>query len=94
MKPLSVYTNVEAVEDVLDDLAEREGDNRQIVAVQAKDGNADDDACDCRDKRARDDRRQKAERGGRDAALKAHRNDNAGKRPDAHKPGMSKAQLT
>ena len=44
MKSLFVNAQVEVSEDVLHDFAESQGDDRQIVAPKAKDGNADEEA--------------------------------------------------
>ena len=44
MKSLFVDSDVETVQDVLDDLTECERDDRKIVAVQSENGNTDKEA--------------------------------------------------
>ena len=48
MRAVIVDTEVQCVDDVLDDLTEREGDDREVVALQTKDRNTDQETEDSR----------------------------------------------
>ena len=69
---------------VLDDLAEGQGDDGEVVAAQPEHRHAHDDARDGGKRRADDDGDYEAQLRRGHGALQAHGGDDAGKRADAH----------
>ena len=83
----------EAVYKLLDDLAEGQRHDCQIVAVQAQHRDADKSSRDAREDRAHHYREREAHSVGGDGILQAHRGDDAGERADAHEARVSQTQL-
>ena len=93
MQAVFIVADDEAVYKLLDDLAEGQRHDGQIIAVQTQHRDADERSRDAREDRAHHycERKAHAVRG--DGALQAHCRDNAGERADAHESRVSQTQL-
>ena len=93
MQAAVVHAQVNGVHNIFDDLAKCQGNDGQIVAGQAQNGNTNDDAEDTGHSAAHNkgqDQRQPV----RSHIIQADPDQRAGKRANAHKTGMTEAQLT
>ena len=84
----------QAVDEVLDDLAEGQGDDGQIVAPEPQYGYAHDDARDARAYGAGHHSDGQPQRFKGDGLCQTHGSDDAGKSAHAHKSRMAQTQLT
>ena len=94
MRTVIVDTEVQRVDDVLDDLTERKRDDREVVALQTKDRDTDqeteDSRCRCTDHNRDDETKKRWHR----TALHQHRPGRGGEGTDAHEAGVAERQLT
>ena len=92
MQAGAVVAEIAGVDDVLDDLAERQRDDGEIVARKAQDRHADDDAEQPGRRAARQEsQRQRGKHG--QAVAQQGPYQHPGKSPYAHEPGVPQAQL-
>ena len=88
----AVVAEIAGVDDVLDNLAERQRDDGEIVARKAQDRHADDDAEQPGRRAARQEsQRQRGKHGQAVAQQRPYQH--PGKSPHAHEPGVPQAQL-
>ena len=93
MQAMSVDTHDQAGHNLLDDLAKSKGDDSQVVAAQAKHGNADDKSGDgCKDG-ANDDAHNERERLRGARCLHGYGGNDARVGADAHEAGMAKRKV-
>ena len=93
VQALFIAADDEAVDKLLDDLAEGERHDGEIVALQAEHGRADEKADERGEKRADEHREREAHGAIRNESRKTLRNDDTGERAYAHKARVAKAQL-
>ena len=89
-----VDTEVQCVDDVLDDLTEREGDDREVVALQTKNRDTDEEAENGSGSGTDHNRDDEAKKRWHRTALHQHRPGRGGEGTDAHEAGVSEGQLT
>lgn len=90
---LGGLAQVEVVDDALDDLAEGQGDDGEVVAVEAQHGDAHQQPRDPRTDSPRHHGDGKAERRRGDGALKAYGRDHAGEGAHAHEACVAQGEL-
>ena len=89
-----VAADDQAVDELLDDLAEGERHDGEVVALQAEHRRADEKTDDGGKDRTDDHRDGETHRSARDRTHEALRDHDAGKCADAHKARVTEAQLT
>ena len=93
VQALFIAANDEAVDKLLDDLAEGERHDGEIVALQAEHGRADEKADERGEKRTDEHREREAHGAIRNESRKALRDNDTGERANAHKACVAEAQL-
>ena len=89
-----IEAEVEVIEDALDDLAEGEGHDGEIVAVEAQHGNPDQKAHDGGKERADHQRQRETQGSARHKLLKRDGGGYAREGADAHEARVTEAELT
>ena len=88
-----VKAHIEVVEDVLDDLAEGQGHDGEVVAMQAHDRDADEEPGERRAGRRDDEAQDEQHRHARDSTLEHGDRHDAREGTHAHEAGMAEGQL-
>ena len=88
-----IESEIQDVHQVSDDLAECQGNDREIVAAQTQDRDTDNESGDAGHDRCRDDRYDQDQRCEAEASLKHSGNKYSGESSYCHEARMSKGQL-
>ena len=94
MNAVGIAANIHIVDQVFQDFAEGQRHNGEVVASQAHDRQADDDAEQSRHHAAADNGDDQQQNLAGNDGLQQRRHDDAGKGAHPHKSGMTQAQLT
>ena len=92
VEPHAVHTDVQIIDDALDDLTERQRDDGQVVAVEAEHRDADEEARHGGAARAHDHGHQQPHRRGGKGGLEADRSHRA-RKAHAHKARVPQREL-
>ena len=93
MEPVLVHTHIEIGDDILDDLAEGQRHNGQIVAVEPQHRDPDQHAGDGGEHRANGHADHQPQRAGDHDALQGHGGGHAGEGAHAHEARVTQTQL-
>ena len=93
MQSVDVFDQINIVDDVLDDLAERQRYDRQIVAAQTQDRDTDQHACHACDQSADQDRQRETDPDRSQRFLCQDAERAADERAQAHEACVSEAQF-
>ena len=94
MDAVCVDTEIEVIENALDDFAKGQRHDSQIVAVEAQDRDANEEAHDGSKDRADNERNGEAQRGGGNGILQGNGCGSAHEGADAHEARVAQGQLT
>ncbi len=93
VQAVRVHAHQQAGDELLDDLAEGQRHDGEVVAREPQHRNADQKADDGGEEGAHDHRQRQAHRCGGDHAHEAHGGDDAGEGADAHEARVTETQV-
>ena len=94
MQTVDVFDQINVIDDILDNLAESQRHDRQIVAAQTQDRDADQHACHSRNQSTDQNRQRETNPDRGEAFLGQNTERTADERTQTHEARVSETQLT